>query len=177
MVQLAAAAICPLGHLCHYITAQICSTDREALEKEGFQMAVYCHHRYLLPCSLIRSEELGGRTVSRTGLHEVLTCQEPASSLHFSQGPQILPEHGLYTRLRSAKVQRARQFWEVQHTLHAHTICMGSTCIMQWGRRCSLLLPDTEKMLWVCPARTVRHHTTERENKLGHKEGKRPTNL
>lgn len=45
--------------------AQIRSTDREALEKEGSQMAVCYHHRYLLHCSLLRSGELGGRTVPR----------------------------------------------------------------------------------------------------------------
>lgn len=50
---------------------------------------------------------------------------------------------------------------------------MGSTCITQWGRRCSLLFPDTENMFGVCLARTVRHHTTERKTGLGHKEGKR----
>lgn len=48
-------------------------------------------------CSLPRSGERGGRTVSRTGLHDVLRYQEPASSFCFPQGPQILPEHGLYT--------------------------------------------------------------------------------
>lgn len=157
--------------------AQIWSTDREALEKEGSQMAGCCHHRYLLPSSLLRSGERGGRTGSRTGLREVLRCQEPASSLCFSQGPQILPKHGLDTGLCFAKVQWARWFWEVQHTLHAHTLCVRSTCITQWGRRCSLLFSDTEKMLGVCLVRTVRHHAIECETGLGHKEEKRRKNL
>lgn len=160
MALLAAAATCPVGHLCYYVMAQICSADREALEKEGAQMAVCCHHRYSLRCSLLRSGELRERVMPRTGLRGVLRCQQPPSSLRLSQGPRILPEHGPYTRLCSANVQRARWFWEVQHTLRPYTICISSMCIMQWGRRCSLPFPDTEKMLGVCLARTVRHHKT-----------------
>ena len=106
---MATATICPVGHLCYYIMAQIWSTDQEALEKEGSQMAVCCHHGYLLHCSLLRSGELRGRVMSRTGLHEVFRCQKPAFSLHFSQGPQILPEHGLYTKLCSARVRAVNQ--------------------------------------------------------------------
>lgn len=87
------------------------------------------------------------------------------------------PARAWAVHLCSAKVQWARRFWEVQHTPHAHAICMGSGCVMQWGRRISLLFPDTEKMLGVCLVRTVRHHTIECKIGLGHKEHKRLKNL
>lgn len=85
MALLAAAATCPVGHLCYYVMAQICSADREALEKEGAQMAVCCHHRYSLRCSLLRSGELRERVMPRTGLRGVLRCQQPPSSLRLSR--------------------------------------------------------------------------------------------
>lgn len=122
-------------------------------------------------CSLPRSGERGGRTVSRTGLHDVLRYQEPASSFCFPQGPQILPEHGLYTWLRLCKILWAQQFWE--HTLQAYTVWLGLTCVTQWNRRCSLLFPEKEKMPGVCLARTARHHTIEHEIGLEHEEDKR----
>lgn len=144
------AAICPLGHVCHYVMAQIWPTDQEALEKEGSQMAVCCLRGYWVHCSLLRSGELGEGQHPARGCMKSLATRSLLLASIFSQDPQILLEQGLCNRFSSEKLQRARWFWKAQHTLHAHPVCMGSTC----------------------PARTDRHHTNEHETGLGHNQDK-----